>query len=148
MNINNLRSIIEKWENQHNYKSYFSSLSNDFGLNANPKIVDDSLLLEYKIEKKHMGIPNFAFGGISYSLLDGLMGWYIMCNYNKIGATLTNTIKYHSPLVLGETYLFKVDKYKDININNVCLIGHVYNTEKKLCIESKSIFYLKSELTE
>ncbi|KAB8039131.1 hypothetical protein GCL60_09760 [Silvanigrella paludirubra] len=146
MNIDNLRKTIETWENKHNYKSYFSSLNNPYGLNAEPKIIDGKFILKYKIEKKHMGIPNFAFGGISFSLLDGLMGWFIMTNYDKIGITLTNTIKYYNPLILNETYIFETRENKKINNNTISLIGEVKNNDDILCVESKSIFLLKNEL--
>lgn len=147
MNIENLRKTIESWENKHNYKSYFSSLDNPYGLNAEPKIIDGKFILEYKVEKKHMGIPNFAFGGISFSLLDGLMAWFIMINYNKIGLTLTNTIKYYSPLILDESYIFETRENKKISNNTISLIGEVKNKNNLLCVESKSIFLLEKELS-
>lgn len=125
-----LFALREKWRKLPDYGCFWSSPDNPKGLQLTPTIEVGKVSVEMLVEREHSGIPGIAHGGIAFTIIDGLMGWYIMSHEGRVGFTTKATTKYFAPLRVGQTYLFEVKSPElpvcESPINSIRLVGTVY----------------------
>lgn len=126
----NLIELREKWRKLPDYGCFWSSPDNEKGLKITPIIELGSIKASMMIEREHSGFPGIAHGGIGFSIIDGMMGWYIMSHYGRAGFTTNASIKYYAPLNVGKEYFFVVNELKNAEFDNykVKLIGKAFNS--------------------
>lgn len=103
-------ALREKWRALPNYGCWWSSPDNQKGLQLTPNIEPGRLWVEMQVESHHSGFPGIAHGGLAFTILDGLMGWYIMAHEGRAGFTTNCTVSYKGPLKVGETYTFEAKR--------------------------------------
>lgn len=113
---------------KRNYWCFWSSPDNERGLQLTPIIEPGRLYLDLKIELYHSGFPGIANGGVSFTILDGMMSWYIMSHLGRAGFTKSCTIDYYQPLHVGKTYRFEVIAAPEeaIASGQFNLVGHAF----------------------
>lgn len=147
-----LISLREEWRKLEDYCCFWASPDNQRGLRLTPTIEPGKISVEMTIEKEHSGFPGIAHGGIPFTILDGLMGWYVMAHYGRAGFTVKSSIEYFAPLIVGRAYLFQVINDPQIlnSTNmNVNLVGQVFekNSFNKIFIELKGTYFLPNRKT-
>lgn len=123
-----LLALREDWLKNPDYDCFWSSPNNKLGLRLTPKIEPGKLSVEMTIEKHHSGFPGISHGGIPFTVLDGMMSWYLMAHYGRAGFTVGANISYSRPLFVGETYRFEVvrDTSSSPNSKTISLKGQVF----------------------
>ena len=145
-----LIALREKWRKMPEYGCFWSSPDNPRGFQLTPTIEEGKLSVEMTVEREHSGFPGIAQGGVAFTILDGLMGWYVMSHYGRAGFTTSANVEYMAPLVVGKRYLFQVTETEsDSSKGTVCLVGHVYHVEnrEKPCLQMKASFFLPNRKT-
>jgi hypothetical protein len=109
------------------------------------------LYVDVLIGRLHSGYPGIASGGMSFTVLDGLMGWYLMSHLGRAGFTKTCELQYSRPLHVGKTYRFQVmvPEGGSTEPTNYDLVGLVFPVsdgkepdEAKPFIKMKASFFL------
>ena len=147
-----LIALRERWRKMPDYGCFWSSPDNKRGLQLTPKIEPGKISVEMTIDREQSGFPGIAHGGISFTILDGLMGWYVMSHYGRAGLTTSSSIEYSAPLVVGKTYFFQAIEDPE-NASSpkgtVKLIGQVFNADvqDKPLLQMKATFFLPNRKT-
>jgi acyl-coenzyme A thioesterase PaaI-like protein len=138
----------EEWRKLPDYGCFWSSPDNSRGLKLTPKIELGKVSVEMLIEREHSGIPGIAHGGIAFTIIDGLMGWYIISHEGRAGFTTQATTQYRGPLKVGKKYLFEavVDQAANPQPGTISMLGRVLNADnpdpKKSLVEIRAQFIL------
>lgn len=120
-------ALRESWRKLPNYGCFWSSPDNPRGLKLTPQIEPGRISVEMEIEREHSGFPGIAHGGIAYTIIDGLMGWYLMAHEGRAGFTIQMTTQYKAPLKVGGRYLFEVKSASEgLEEGKISLIGRVF----------------------
>jgi acyl-coenzyme A thioesterase PaaI-like protein len=106
--IKDVFALRESMRGRSDYGCFWSSPDNERGLRLTPTIEPGRVFLDLKIEVFHSGFPGIANGGVSFTILDGMMGWYLMSHTGRGGFTKTASLNYLAPLHVGKTYRFEV----------------------------------------
>jgi hypothetical protein len=101
-------ALREEWRKLPSYGCFWSSPDNERGLKLTPKIEPGLASVEMTIDREHSGYPGIAHGGIAFTIVDGLMSWYLMSHEGRAGFTTQTTTKYKGPLAVGKRYRFEV----------------------------------------
>lgn len=104
----NIIAAREQWRKLPDYGCFWSSPDNEKGFRLTPTVEPGKLWVEMKVERHHSGFPGIAHGGVAFTILDGLMGWFIMAHEGRGGLTTTATTSYKGPLIVGRAYRFEV----------------------------------------
>lgn len=146
-----LLQLRELWRQLPNYACWFSSPDNPRGLRLTPVIEPGRLWLELEIDKSFTSFPGIAHGGYSYTILDGLMGWYILAHYGRAGVATQTATFYRAPLLLGRRYRFEAvpDEQAEQVPGWVAMAGRVFDPatdpeHQSALVEIRSRFYLPS----
>jgi hypothetical protein len=125
-------ALREEWRKLPNYGCFWSSPDNTRGLRLTPKIIPGLASVDMSIEREHSGYPGIAHGGIAYTIIDGLMSWYLMSHEGRAGFTTQTTTTYKGPLKVGKKYSFEVtlDEKAETSQGFVFLIGKAYNADE------------------
>jgi acyl-coenzyme A thioesterase PaaI-like protein len=147
-----LIEMRERWRKMPNYGCFWSSPDNSKGFRLTPEIKVGNVSVEMTIDREHSGFPGIAQGGVAFTILDGLMGWYVMSHYGRAGFTTQASVEYSAPLVVGEKYLFQA--IQDVESENapngtIKLIGQVFHSERKdkPLLQMKASFFLPNRKT-
>ena len=142
-------ALREEWRKLPAYGCFWSSPDNERGLRLTPKIEPGKASVEMTIEREHSGYPGIAHGGIAFTIVDGLMSWYLMSHEGRAGFTTQMTTTYKGPLKVGGRYLFEVTLNQEVQspAGFVALLGRVYNandpvTARQPLIEMRGQFIL------
>jgi len=125
-----LIAMREIWRKIPDYGCYWSSPDNSRGLKLTPTIKPGKVSVEMVIDREHSGIPGIAHGGIAFTIIDGLMGWYIMSHEGRAGFTTQATTQYKGPLKVGKNYSFEVILDPNAPTDKqgmISLLGQVFN---------------------
>ncbi len=143
-------ALREEWRKLDNYGCFWSSPDNPRGLRLTPNIEAGRLSVEMEIEREHSGFPGIAHGGIAFTILDGLMGWFIMSHYGRAGFTTNCSTQYKGPLHVGKKYLFQVTVSPlEGDGKTVSLVGEVFpaqNTSAKSLVKMTADFMMPSRM--
>lgn len=147
-----LIALREKWRKLPNYGCFWSSPDNARGFQLTPTIELGKISVEMTIEREHSGFPGIAQGGVAFTILDGLMGWYVMSHYGRAGFTTQANVEYMAPLVVGQQYLFQAIEdptNAESPKGTVKVIGQVFNSlsKDKPCVQIKATFFLPNRKT-
>lgn len=104
----NVFALREAWRKRPDYNCFWSGPDNERGLRLTPTIEPGRVFVDLKIETFHSGFPGIANGGVSFTILDGMMSWYLMSHLGRGGFTKTASLSYFAPLHVGKTYRFEV----------------------------------------
>ena len=120
--------LREQWRSVGDYSCFMTSPDNPRGLRLTPTVEPGRATVTLTITPDLSGFPGVAHGGISYTVLDGLMGWYILSHYHRGAFTVETKTRYRKPLMVGKTYLFEVRESpsKSNSDYHLALDGHVY----------------------
>ena len=147
-----LIALRERWRQMPDYGCFWSSPDNQRGFKLTPKIEAGKISVEMTIDREQSGFPGIAHGGIPFTILDGLMGWYVMSHYGRAGLTTNSNIEYSAPLVVGKKYFFQAIEDPE-NASSpketVKLMGQVFNadTHDKPLLQMKATFFLPNRKT-
>lgn len=97
----------ELWRRHPEYSCFWSSPDNPRGLQLTPTVEAGRVWLRLHIEREHSGFIGIAHGGVTFTILDGMMGWLIMSHLGRAGVTTSATVKYTAPLHVGREYEFE-----------------------------------------
>ena len=146
-----LLELRERWRKLPNYGCFWSSPDNPRGFRLTPTIQPGRLSVKMTVDREQSGFPGIAHGGVAFTILDGLMGWYVMSHYGRAGLTTHSSVEYMAPLVVGRTYLFVAteDKSKTSEKGTVNLEGQVFFAEdqSKPLLKMKATFFLPNRKT-
>ena len=101
-------ALREEWRHMPEFSCFWSSPDNPQGLRLTPTINPGHVYVDMVIARHLTGFPGIAHGGIAYTILDGLMSWYLMAHLGRGAVTREATVKYLRPLVEGRSYRFQV----------------------------------------
>jgi acyl-coenzyme A thioesterase PaaI-like protein len=139
-------AMREKWRKLPDYGCLWSSPDNPRGFQLTPTIEPGRLFVEMKVEREHSGFPGIAHGGVAYTVLDGLMGWFVLSHYGRAGVTMRSEVRYFAPLQVGRTYLFQATEPEPgvSAERTVRLIGKVLTSAESgiPLVEVDATFYL------
>jgi len=147
-----LIALRERWREMPDYGCFWSSPDNQRGFRLTPKIEAGKVSVEMTIDREQSGFPGIAHGGVSFTILDGLMGWYVMSHYGRAGLTTNSSIEYSAPLFVGKTYLFQAIEDSENAFSpkgTVKLVGQVFNAnlQEKPLLQMKATFFLPNRKT-
>jgi pimeloyl-ACP methyl ester carboxylesterase/acyl-coenzyme A thioesterase PaaI-like protein len=138
----------ELWRRQPGYGCFFSSPDNPRGLQLTPTTDPGRVWLRLVIDRELSGINGIALGGISFTILDGMMGWLLMSNLGRMGVTSSATIRYLAPLRVGTEYEFEaVPELAATNTKtNIALVARAFpvGSPGETCVELRAQFALPS----
>jgi acyl-coenzyme A thioesterase PaaI-like protein len=138
-------ALREEWRKLPDYGCWWSSPDNERGLQLTPTIKDGKLSVDMKVERHHSGFPGIAHGGLAYTILDGLMGWWLMAYEGRAGFTTTTTTRYKGPMMVGQTYRLEAEsKGEKTARGEITLVGRVFSPEtpKKILVEVQADFFM------
>lgn len=146
--------LREQWRRLPSYGCFWSSPDNPRGLRLTPTIELGRVFVEMTIDREHSGFPGIAHGGIAFTILDGLMGWFIMAHEGRAGFTTQSAVQYRAPLLVGRRYLFEAldDTSAKPADGTVSLLGRVFEAvaspgNKDPLLEIKATFFLPNRKT-
>ncbi len=147
-----LIKLREEWRKMPEYGCYWSSPDNGRGFRLTPTLEDGKVSVEMLIEREHSGFPGIAHGGVAFSVLDGLMGWYVMSHYGRAGFTTSSNVEYIAPLLVGQKYYFQAveDLVGQTDLRGtVKLLGEVFKADGKgkPLLQMKATFFLPNRNT-
>jgi acyl-coenzyme A thioesterase PaaI-like protein len=147
-----LISLRERWRKMENYGCFWSSPDNHRGFRLTPSIEEGKVSVQMEVEREHSGFPGIAQGGVAFTILDGLMGWYVMSHYGRAGFTTQANVEYMAPLVVGKKYLFQaIEDPENTSLpkGTVKLLGQVFNVDaaEKPLLQMKATFFLPNRKT-
>lgn len=140
-------ALRERWRKRPDYNCFWSGPDNDRGLRLTPTIDAGRVSVDVKIETFHTGFPGIANGGVSFTIIDGLMSWYLMSHLGRSGFTKSSTIEYYLPLHLGKTYRFTVKQEGGNEIQSLDdfkLIGQAYEVKNANEVSSKARLVMRA----
>lgn len=122
-------ALRENWRKRPEYNCFWSGPDNERGLRLTPTIEPGRVFVDLKIETFHSGFPGIANGGVSFTILDGMMSWYLMSHLGRGGFTKTASLSYFAPLHVGKTYRFEVTASSEAEhtIGSFKLTGQVFS---------------------
>lgn len=106
--VKDVIALREQWKKRDDWDCFWSSPTNSRGLQLTPQIELGRVFLDLEIEKEHSGNPGICNGGVTFTILDGMMSWFLISHLGRSGFTLGSTIKYFAPLHVGKKYRFLV----------------------------------------
>jgi len=147
-------ALREQWRQRGDYNCFWSGPDNDRGLRLTPTIESGRVFVDVQIEKFHSGFPGIANGGVSFTILDGMMSWYLMSQLGRGGFTKTAALTYFAPLHVGRKYRFEVTESRDEqnSSTNFRVIGKVFSIRddkigSRPLIEMSADFFLPDRET-
>ena len=151
-------AMREQWRKRQDYGCFWSSPDNERGLRLTPIIEPGRLYLDLEIERFHSGFPGIANGGVSFTILDGMMSWYLMSHFGRAGFTKNCTVDYFRPLHVGQTYRFQVTAGRtemgQVTDGTYELLGQVLHkpvagvvVEAQAHLEMRAVFILPNRAT-
>lgn len=146
--------LRERWRKHPDFGCFWSSPDNERGLRLTPTIEPGRLFVDMTVEKEHSGFPGIVHGGIPYSIIDGLMSWYLISHFGRAGFTKECSMEYRRPLLVGKTYRFQVKLKQDdrVSFPLVPLYGEVFevvagNVSEELLQSVSGVFFLPNRKT-
>ena len=143
-----LLKLREKWRQNPDYACFWSSPDNPKGLQLTPTIELGRLYVDMKIERHHSGYPGICNGGIPFTIIDGLMSWYLMSHLGRAGFTKEAKINYYRPLSVSRTYRFEVKHENSESgnaLNSFSLKGNVYELNDDKPKDQKPLLSMKAD---
>ena len=134
------------------YGCFWSSPDNARGFQLTPEIEPGKVSVEMTVDREQSGFPGIAHGGVAFTILDGLMGWYVMSHYGRAGFTTNSNVEYLAPLLVGKKYFFQaIEDPENASApkGTVKLIGQVFNEDsrEKPLLQMKANFFLPNRKT-
>jgi hypothetical protein len=141
-----LFKLREEWRKLPEYGCFWSSPDNMRGLRLTPKIEPGLVSVEMTIDREHSGYPGIAHGGIAFTILDGLMSWYLMSHEGRAGFTTQAITTYKGPLKVGKKYSFEVSVDENVPSakDRTSLIGKVFDVLDP-CDKRKSLVEIQAQ---
>ena len=135
----------ELWSTHPEFGCFWSDLNNPKGLQLTPTIEPGKVSLVFKVDKYHSGIMGIAHGGVPITILDGMMGWFLLSHLGQSGVTTKTTTEYFGPLHVSKDYRFEVTlaEGETPTPKSIPLVGQVFDcASKKLLIKFSAQFFL------
>ncbi len=141
-----VHSAREAWRKDPDYSCFWSGPDNPRGLRLTPSVEPGRVWVRMRVERDHSGIVGIAHGGITFTILDGLMGWLVMSHLGRVGVTSSATIRYQAPLRVGEEYEFEaVPERTVVEVDDaVQVVGRAFPVGRpdRSCAEMHATFFL------
>ncbi len=93
-----------------------------------------SVVYRLKVEEKHLATPRAAHGGVQAALMDAALGVAALsnvCEENRVVSTVSITISYLSPALLGDEMIATATVLKQ-GKNLAFVHGEIHNQDGKL----------------
>jgi hypothetical protein len=136
------------WSKHPEFGCFWSDLNNPVGLRLTPTIERGKVWLDFTVGRYHSGIIGIAIGGIPITILDGMMGWFLLSHLGRSGVTTKAVVEYFGPLHVGSTYRFEVTLAEGSTptFKNIPLVGKVIDqTKNKELIRFNADFFLPNQ---
>lgn len=88
------------------------------------------------------GWDHIVHGGVITTMLDEIMGWYVLHFLRKIPLTKTITVKFLKPVYVNEDIRIEGAPFKLHSERKAIMQGFLYNKDNELCAAAKGVFAL------
>jgi hypothetical protein len=139
----------ELWSKHPEFGCFWSDLNNPRGLQLTPTIDPGKVWLDFVVDKYHSGIMGIAHGGVAVTILDGLMGWFLLSHLGRSGVTTKAVTEYYGPLHVGRTYRFQVTLVDGVepSVKAIPLVGKVIDPDSgKELVKFRADFFLPNRI--
>jgi len=135
---------IHRNEDPEKYQCFGCSPFNDIGLRLEFWEDGDDVVTFWEPEKRLMGWHNILHGGIQSTLMDEIAGWVVYIKCMTAGVTTEMTVKYKSPVLIGNGLITVRGRLKEKN-SRFAIIETQLISQDQVCAEGELKFYIFSE---
>jgi acyl-coenzyme A thioesterase PaaI-like protein len=95
-----------------------------------------------RVPKHLSGWDHLVHGGVITTMLDEVMGWYILHLLRKMPLTKTIAVKFLKPVYVDEDIRIEGVPFKIENERKAVIQGFLYNKDNEVCAMAKGVFAL------
>jgi acyl-coenzyme A thioesterase PaaI-like protein len=131
---------IPRKENDNN--CFGCSPNNSSGLRLE-FFTDGKKVLSWLRVPMHLsGWDHIVHGGVITTMLDEIMGWYVLHLLRKMPLTKTITVKFLKPVYVNEDIRIEGAPFRLQSERKAVMQGFLYNRDNELCATAKGVFAL------